>query len=68
MDHLSMVCRNDTLTVKSCYIKIVNYALVLSWVFSPVLLFCRENYFLIFGGRENEESFFNRKKLRHLST
>ena len=68
-----MVYRNDPLTVKSCYIKIVNYTLVLSWVFLPVLLFClldkgRGNYFLIFGGGENEELFFNRKQLRHLAT
>ena len=61
-----MVCRNDLLAVKSCYIKIVNYMLMLSWVFLPVLPFCLldksyENYFLIFGnGGENEETAFNR--------
>ena len=27
----------------------------------------REIYFLIFGGGENEESFFNRESLRHIA-
>ena len=56
-DHLSILCREDPLNIKLCYITMINCELVLSWVMLPIC----EIIFSISGDRENKEFTFNHR-------